>query len=135
MFFIIIPVVTVLHPGRIIVCAVRLMKNDGVLQMWRPVKMVPGLRNISMVIAIYKTGIMGVLVIWVVMDHQVSDPGDPSKVVVADQNTSCLDYSSIIIIINRNAFDLDYCSKIIKLYIRIIIITCVITHIDMWVYP
>ena len=91
--------------------------------------MVPGLRNISVIITIYKTRIMGVLVVWVVMNIQVPNSGNSSKSIIAYPNASCLNDSSVVIVIDRYTFYLDYCTKIIKLNKWIIIVSGVVAHI------
>lgn len=135
MFFVVVLMIAVRHPGRIIIGAVWLMIYNGIVLIRQPVISVPGLWNVPVVIAIDKPGIMGVLVIRIVMDHQVSNPGDPSKVVVTYQDISGLDDSSIVVIINRHAFDLDHCPEIVILDKRVIVITGVIAHIDVRVDP
>ena len=115
-----------------IITSVRSVVNHTIIISWNAIVSVPWPVYIASVVNVYIASTMGKYVTSVVMYIKTAYTRHVTKIIVVDVNVSNLTYASVIIIKNRGVFYLDNSSKLVVLYIRVIIVTRIKTNVNMW---
>lgn len=113
---------TVLHPVRVVMCPVRLMVHHCEMCLRPGVMPVPRTVNIMAVVPVDIPGVMCEMVMVIIMQVQMPDSGQSSKMIVRDVHMPRLNDPTVVIIIDGYVLHLDHRSKIIILYKGIIVI-------------
>ena len=115
-----------------IICTVWPVEHDAYIHRRPPVIPVPRSRNIYAVIRIDEATMVGKTMMPVIVNIHITNHRHHSERIIVDINVSSLYDPSVVIIINRDIFDLDHRPIVIILHIRFVVVTRIVTDVQIW---